>query len=276
RASRGSRAMITVSDLYYYPIKSCRGYALQTAVLDARGISHDRRFLIVDAKGRFITQREQPRVALIEPCVTDDSLSLTAPGMSPLMIETRAARERRSVVIWRDTVEALDMGEAVSRWLSEYLREPARLVKFADDVTRKVSADYARRPTDQTGFADGYPLLLITQESLDDLNTRLAVSGSDPLPMNRFRPNLVVSGAQPYAEDSWQQIRIGDLVLDLVKPCARCVTTTTDQHTAARGKEPLATLARYRNNERGALFGQNVIHAGPGTLHMGDAVEIVN
>lgn len=260
-----------VSGLYYYPIKSCRGYALQTALLDARGLAHDRRFLIVDAKDRFITQREQPRVALIEPYVTDDSLSLTAPGMSPLVIETRAARERRSVVIWRDTVEAVDQREAAARWLSEYLGEPARLVKFADDVTRRVNADFARRPTDQTGFADGFPLLLITQESLDDLNTRLA----DPLPMNRFRPNLVVSGAQPYAEDNWKQIRIGDMLFDLVKPCARCVTTTTDQHTAARGKEPLATLAKYRHSTSGALFGQNVIHAGPGTLRVGDTVEIV-
>jgi hypothetical protein len=262
---------IAVSGLYYYPIKACRGYALQTALLDARGIAHDRRFLIVDANDRFITQREHARLAMIEPCVTDDALALTAPGMPPLTIETRAATARRSVVIWRDTVEAIDQGEAVARWLSAYLGEAARLVKFAEDVTRKVNAAYARRPTDQTGFADGYPLLLISQASLDDLNTRLP----SPLPMNRFRPNLVVSGTAPYAEDAWKQIRIGEVVLDVVKPCARCVTTTTDQHTAARGKEPLATLATYRNSERGVLFGQNVIHSRPGTLRVGAAVEII-
>lgn len=134
-----------------------------------------------------------------------------------------------------------------------------------------MNAEYARRPSDQTGFADGYPLLILSQESLDDLNQRLA----EPLPMNRFRPNLVVSGTEPYAEDTWKQIRIGEVVLDIVKPCARCVTTTTNQTNAERGKEPLATLAKYRNSERGALFGQNVIHAGPGTLTVGQAVEVL-
>lgn len=264
--------MITLSGLYYYPIKSCRGYGLETAMLDVRGIEHDRRFLIVDAHHHFITQRENARMALIAPQVNNGTLTLTAPGQPTLSLETRTATERRPVRIWRDTVEALDQGEAAAQWLSEYLGEAARLVKFDEAVVRKVSAEYARRPTDQTGFADGYPLLLISQASLDDLNTRLA----EPLPMNRFRPNLVVSGTTPYAEDTWKQIRMGEVVLDIVKPCARCVTTTTDQATAVRGKEPLATLAKYRNSERGALFGQNVIHAGPGTLTVGQSVEVLS
>jgi len=264
--------MITLTGIYYYPIKSCRGYALETAALDARGLEHDRRFLIVDANNHFVTQREHTRLALIEPQISNSTLTLTAPGMSALIVETQVSNTRRPVKIWRDTVEALDQGDEAAQWLSEYLGEAVRLVKFDEAVVRKVSAEYARRPTDQTGFADGYPLLLISQESLDDLNARLAT----PLPMNRFRPNLVVSGGTPYAEDTWKQIRIGEVILDIVKPCARCVTTTTDQATAVRGKEPLATLAQYRNSERGALFGQNVIHAGPGTLTVGQAVEILN
>jgi hypothetical protein len=328
-------ATIAVTGLYYYPIKGCRGYALQTAVLDERGIVDDRRFLIVDAKDRFVTQREHPQLALIAPCVEPRTLSLTAPGTQPVTIDTHSPTARRTVTIWRDTVEAIDQGEAAARWLSEYLGEPVRLVKFADDVLRKVNADYARRPTDQTGFADGYPLLLITQESLNDLNSRLSAPRSGereapgaspaqatlapaprsgereapgaspaqatlapaprsgereapgaspaqatlapaPLPMNRFRPNLVISGAGPYAEDTWKQIRIGAMLLDIVKPCARCVVTTTDQASAERGKEPLATLATYRASERGVLFGQNVIHAGPGTLKLGQRVEIIH
>lgn len=263
--------MITLTGLFYYPVKSCRGYALKTAVLDARGIQHDRRFLIVDAENRFVTQREHAKLALLEPHIANGTLTLSAPGQPTLSIDTHSATERRVVQIWRDTVEALDQGEAAAQWLSEYLSKPMRLVKFDEAVVRKVNAQYARRPTDQTGFADGYPLLLISQESLDDLNARLAT----PLPMNRFRPNLVVSGTEPYAEDTWKQIRIGEVVLEIVKPCARCVTTTTDQSTAVRGKEPLATLATYRDSERGVLFGQNVIHAGPGTLTIGQSVELI-
>lgn len=264
--------MITLTGLFYYPIKSCRGYELETAVLDARGLQHDRRFLIVDAENRFVTQREHAKLALLEPHVANGTLTLIAPGQPTLSIDTHSATERRTVQIWRDTVEALDQGSAAAQWLSGYLGEPMRLVKFDEAVVRKVNADYARRPTDQTGFADGYPLLIISQESLDDLNTRLAT----PLPMNRFRPNLVVSGTEPYAEDTWKQIRIGEVVLDIVKPCARCVTTTTDQNTALRGKEPLATLAKYRDSERGVLFGQNVIHAAPGILTIGQSVEIIS
>jgi hypothetical protein len=263
--------MITLTGLFYYPIKSCRGHALETAVLDKRGLQHDRRFLIVDANNQFVTQRDNAKLALIEPHIANGTLTLTAPGQAPLSLETRSATQRRAVQIWRDTVEALDQGEIAAQWLSDYLGEAVRLVKFDEAVVRKVSAQYARRPTDQTGFADGYPLLIISQESLDDLNSRLAA----PLPMNRFRPNLVVSGTTPYAEDTWKQIRIGEVVLDIVKPCARCVITTTDQSTAVRGKEPLATLATYRDSERGVLFGQNVIHAGPGTLKLGQAVEVL-
>ncbi|MBL8045285.1 MAG: MOSC domain-containing protein [Anaerolineales bacterium] len=263
--------MITLTGLFYYPIKSCRGHALEAAQLDERGLQHDRRFLIVNADNQFVTQRENAKLALLEPHIKNGTLTLTAPGQAPLSIETHSATQRRPVQIWRDTVEALDQGEAAAQWLSDYLGETVRLVKFDEAVVRNVSAQYARRPTDQTGFADGYPLLIISQESLDDLNARLAT----PLPMNRFRPNLVVSGATPYAEDTWKQIRIGAVVLDIVKPCARCMITTTDQNTAVRGKEPLATLATYRDSERGVLFGQNVIHAAPGMLQLGQIVEVL-
>ncbi len=260
-----------VTGLYVYPVKSCRGIALEQATLDARGIVHDREWLVVDDASRFLTQREVPRLALIRPTLADDALHLEAPGLPPLRLPYGGGGAVRAVTIWRDTCPALDQGDAAAAWLSDFLGHRCRLVRFADDHVRHVNPAYARSERDQVAFADGYPLLLISEASLQDLNRRLP----EPLPMNRFRPNIVVRGCAPYAEDEWDTLRIGEVLAYGVKPCPRCAIPMTDQETARRGKEPLRTLATYRDSDLGILFGQNVIHAAPGVLRVGDAVEVL-
>ncbi len=262
---------LRVTALNVYPVKSCAGTPLQTAELGRRGILHDREFMVVDPDRRFLTQREHPRLALIRPTRSDATLTLHAPGMSPLVLEP-ADGDRLLASIWRDCVMAADQGDRAAEWLSEYLGARCRLVRQPDDVVRSVDPAFATTAADEVGFADGYPVLLISEESLIDLNSRL----EEPLPMNRFRPNIVVSGTtQPYAEDTWAEIRIGALGFSVVKASARCVTTTTDQSTAERGREPLATLATYRNVARGVLFGQNLIHSSPGRIAVGDTLEVI-
>ena len=261
-----------VSALYRYPVKSCAGSSLEVADLGPRGIAHDREFMLVEpASGLFFTQRELPRMALIEPAREHCALRLRAPGMPDLTAPVLAAGQTREVLIWRDRCTAVDQGDEAAAWLSQFLRRPCRLVRMAEDHVRRVDPTYAVSEEDQVGFADGYPFLVISEESLADLNARLA----RPLPMNRFRPNIVVRGGTAYEEDRWRRVRIGGIEFHLVKACARCAITTTDQATAEVGREPLATLATYRRSERGVLFGQNAIHAATGSIRIGDAVEVL-
>jgi len=176
------------------------------------------------------------------------------------------------VVIWKDHCKAVDQGAQAAQWLSAYLGTACRLVHIPDGYVRQVDQLYANTKQDQVGFADGYPLLLISQASLDDLNTRLA----EPLPMTRFRPNIVVSGCTPFAEDTWKTIRIGDMLFTLAKPCARCVLTTVDPQTGIQGKEPLKTLATYRHLPgKGVLFGQNLIQKHTGSIRVHDTVQVL-
>ncbi len=213
-------------------------------------------------------------MALIQPAIADDCLRLTAPGVSGLELPVDQPGERVGVTVWKDSgIGAVDQGDPVAAWFSAYLGSNCRLVRFADDAVRPVNPKYAPRPTDQVSFADGYPFLIISEASLAELNSRL----DDPLPMNRFRPNIVVAGTEAYAEDTWRAIRVGEVEIDVVKPCARCTITTTDQATAARGKEPLRTLATYRAGKSGPLFGQNAIQrASGGTIRLGDPVAVID
>ncbi|HEV2529502.1 MAG TPA: MOSC N-terminal beta barrel domain-containing protein [Thermomicrobiales bacterium] len=266
---------VRVTGLFRYPIKSCRGQALDAATFDARGIEHDREFVIVDDGGQFLTQRQVPRMALIAPELTEDGLNVTAPDMPPIRFSRQREGNHIPVAIWKDHAPGVDQGDQIADWLSDFLRQPVRLARMADDHVRQVDQDYAR-PTDQTGFSDGYPALLISEESLVELNRQLEAAGEAALPMNRFRPNIVVAGAsEPNAEDGWGEVRIGDMTLNGVKLCARCAITTTDQETAETGKEPLRTFARYRKFRRGVMFGQNMTFDAPGTIRVGDAVEVV-
>ncbi len=261
-----------VAEVNVYPIKSCAGTALEASRIDARGFVNDRRWLVVNQHCRFQTQREIARMALVKPHVDELSLRLTAPEMEALELPADQDGQRVEVTIWKDSgVGAVDQGDEAADWLSTFLKRKVRLVRFADDYFRQVSQTHAPRESDQVGFADGYPFLFISEASLTDLNTRL----EEPLPMNRFRPNIVIHGAEPYAEDTWKVVRIGDVEFDVVKSCARCAITTTDQVTAQRGKEPLATLATYRQETRGVMFGQNVVHRSTGTIKTGMPLEVL-
>jgi hypothetical protein len=262
---------VFLSHLYVYPIKSCAGIALDEATVGPRGILHDREWMIVRPDGVFLTQRELPRLALIVPRLDGVHLALEAPGMPPVLVRAEDEGAALEVVVWRDRCLAKDAGAEVARWLTDFLEAPCRLVHMPPSTVRPVDPAYAA-PTDQVGFADGFPLLLAAEESLVDLNARLP----EPIPMNRFRPNLVIRGAEPFAEDTWTVIRIGGLTFRVAKACARCVTTTVDQSIGVKdGKEPLATLATYRQSPRGVLFGQNLIHDAPGVLRVGDRVEVL-
>ena len=267
-------APATLAAIHIDPVKSAAGIPLDAVELDAFGPRHDRRWLVVDPAGRFMTQRRHPRLALIRPTLGPDTLTLDAPGMPRLTLplEPPAGAVER-VRIWKDEVVARPAGDEAARWLSTFLGTPCRLVYMPDTGVRQVSLRYGR-PGDRVAFADAYPVMLLSAESLDALNARLA----EPVPVNRFRPNLVVCGVgEPHAEDRWRRIRVGSVELDVVKPCARCVITTIDQTTARRtGKEPLRTLATYRRGpDGGVLFGMNAIHRTRGTLRVGDAVEVL-
>jgi uncharacterized protein len=258
--------------LYVYPVKSCRGIALDEARLTERGLAHDREWMIVDAGGRFITQRELPRLALIKTELSDTALRLSAPGLPALEIEFDRDGARRNVTVWRDTLPAIDQGDDAAQWLSQWIGAPARLVRFDRTVKRMCNPDFAGPGGAHHAFADGYPVLVLSQGSLAELNRRLAA----PLPVDRFRPNVLLAGIDAHDEDHFAAIEIGRARLKLVKPCTRCQITTTDQLSAKVGIEPLPTLAQYRHNAAldGVTFGMNaIIEAGAGaTIATGAAV----
>ena len=266
-----------VSSLHIYPIKSCAGTTLREGQVGKYGIEGDRSLVIVDPNGRFLTQRELPRMALITPQLIHDHLVLTAPNALSLPVPILKDGVRQIVQIWRHTVSAVDQGDAAAEWLSAFLNTPVRLVGPAPDFARPLNPQYAPRPTDETAFADGYPVLLISKASLDALNSRLIQRGQEPLPMNRFRPNIVVEDTQAFAEDDWKRIHIGEVTFDVVKPCPRCPIPAINQDTGVSdGKEPLATLATFRTHELGVIFGQNLVQASRGVVRVGDRVGIEN
>jgi len=266
--------MIQLARLTYYPIKGCRGFDVEQWNIERMGLEADRRLMVVTPEGHFLTQREHPRLALVTPARVAESMHLSAPEFDSLRFTLRPSGPTVTVEIWRSkNVQAVDQGDEPAEWFSNWLGTPVRLVHFADGHVRHVNRDYAINHDDHTAFADGYPILIASEESLADLNARLET----PLPMNRFRPNIVVRGCeQSFAEDTWRRIRIGEVELAIVKPCARCEVTTTNQQTAVRAKEPLKTLATFRKQKGGAMFGQNAIPLGAGRLEVGMTVEILS
>ena len=261
---------IRLSGISIYPVKSCGGIALQSTRLDAFGPEGDRRWMLVDGAGQFVTQRSLSKLALIGTALEADQLTLSLADRRLSVPVPAADALRRSVTVWGDTLEALDAGDAAADWLFETLGLPCRLVYMPDDARRQVQPLYARRG-DTVSFADGFPLLLISQASLDDLNTRL----DRPVPMNRFRPNLVISGCLAFEEDRWQRIRIGAVELQVAKPCSRCVMPSIDQATAQRDPQINRVLASYRRRDGQVYFGQNLLYPEPGTLSVGDSVKVL-
>lgn len=251
-----------ISELFVYPVKSARGLSVDQWPLDERGLAHDREYMVVDPDGTCLTQREAPRLAVVEPSLDGDGLRIT----SPVGSATAVPEGLREVTVWEHTGSAVDCGDKAADMLTTLLERPCRLVKVAPDH---------RRPTEdgagQVSFVDGYPLLLLCDTSWVELNARLP----EPLPMNRFRPNVVIEGADAFAEDSWATIDLGDVRVDVTKPCARCAITRVDQATGIRGDgEPLRTLGTFRKAKGGVMFGQNAVHRQPGQLRVGDPVKV--
>lgn len=259
--------MLRLASIHLYPVKACRGISVPRAEVADRGLEGDRRWMIVDAGDCFVSQRQDPRLALVDVALEPDAIRLGAPGLAPLLVPRRLETgPARQVQVWRHTARALEDMDG-SAWISAYLGAPHRLVYMPDDHRRPVDPDFAGEGH-IVGFADGYPFLLITQASLDDLNARLA----EPIEMRRFRPNLVVEGAAPFAEDGWARLRIGELLFRGVKPCDRCTVTTVDPDTGTRGPEPLRTLSTYRKDGNKVLFGMNLVHEQRGPIAVGDPV----
>ena len=262
----------TLTQINIYPVKSLGGYSADAANVEPRGLQYDRRWMLVNGDGRFLSQRELPRMALITPAVEADSLTLCAPGLVPLRIPLHSPGEANETVsVWRSVCQAVPMGAEADEWFGEFLGVPCRLVFMPDETRRSVNPKYSAGEG-IVSFADGYPLLLLGEASLDDLNTRLEA----PVPMNRFRPNLVVSGPPAFAEDGWAKVRIGSAMFHGVKPCDRCGLITVDQAIGeAAGPEPLKTLTSYRLKDQKVLFGQLLIPDSVGVVRVGDAVELL-
>jgi len=270
-----SKVEAAITGLFVYPVKSCRGIARQSAQLAATGFDGDRHWMLVRPNGRFVTQRELPRMALIETQLDHASLRLSAPGMTPLEVLRDEAGPARAVTVWKFEGSGLDCGDAAAAWASQYLKTPLRLVKFDPGAPRVCSPEWTGETRAVTEFSDGYPILVISRASLADLNSRLPHA----LPMERFRPNVVIDGVEAYDEDRMHELRVGSVSLRIVKPCTRCSITTTDQHKGAvDGVEPLRTLKEYRYDAKlkGVLFGQNaIIIRGVGEeLRVGQQMEV--
>lgn len=263
-----------ISEINIYPIKSLGGITLNESKVEERGLAFDRRWMLVDERNQFLTQREFPAMAAIKIVLETDGLVASVEDSSLRVSRLPPTKEIANVKVWRSSVKAQVYGTETNEWFSQILKTKCRLVLMPETAKRRVNPLYAvRKFWDTVSFADGYPFMLIGRSSLDDLNSRLEI----PLPMNRFRPNLVVDGSAPFAEDSWKLIKIGETIFHIVKPCARCVVTTVDQESGEKaGKEPLKTLAMYRTKKGKVMFGQNLIakNAG-GCLRVGDKVEVL-
>jgi len=267
-----------LSEIHIYPVKSCAGISLRAADVQPRGLQFDRRWMLVEANtGKFLTARSTPKLLSLRAAPSAAGVLLSAPDLPEIFAAIPSESSLISVSIWDDSLNARSCDSAVNHALSVWLGEPVQLVFMGDENARLTDPRYATAPAQSVSFADGFPILLITQASLDGLNQHLSAKGRAEVPMARFRPNLVVTGAEPaHAEDSWRRIRIGERHFALVKPCVRCVLTTIDTTTLVRDSfgEPLKTLLEYRRTAKGVTFGMNLIPLDAGTVQVGAAVKV--
>lgn len=259
-----------VTELNIYPVKSMRGIALPVMPITAMGPQWDRRWMLVDKAGGFISQREEPRLCLLDTVLGQEQLTVSAPSYSSVSVDTTARGEAREVEVWGDKVAAIDCGDSAAHWFSRFLKRDCRLVYMPATTTRQVDAAYSR-VGDSVSFADGFPLLLISEASLDELNRRLEI----PVTMAHFRPNIVVSGCEPFAEDRWQKVQLGAVEFDLVKPCSRCVIPSINPATAIKNSQVLRELAAFRRWQGKVYFGQNLIHRGLGKIALGESLKVL-
>lgn len=261
--------MIEVTDLYIHPLKSAASISVDSAAIDNFGFKNDRRWMLVDSSGNFLSQRQLPIMCLIKAVVDGAVLMLTVPNQSPLKVTVDKSREQQ-VIIWGDSCRSYDCGDEAAGYLSVFLETKCRMVYFPDEGVRQVDMDYARKG-ELTGFSDGFPLLIVSQESLDFINNKLKKNVS----MARFRPNIVVSGVEAFAEDGWKEVVIGGITLRIVKPCSRCAIPSIDPLTGFRSAELIKVLRTYRMRNDKIYFGQNVIADSTGELEVGMTVDVV-
>lgn len=260
-----------VASLHIYPIKGCRGLSVPSAAIDALGFVGDRRLMLIDPSGRFVSQREEPLLATITPELAGTRLTVRAAQVQPLVLEVDLGGAALDVTIWSSQLQAIDQGERAAAWFAGVLGRARRLVWFGPGSSRPIDPAYSPRADAETAFTDGYQALITLEASLADLNGRLV----EPVPMARFRPNVVVHGGAAWSEDQWREVTVGEMTFDAVKPCARCVVTTLDQQSGAvdRRQEPLRTLDSFRTFPGlGAIFGQNLVARSTGSLVVGDQV----
>ena len=268
-------AAIRLASIHIYPMKAARAVDLGESIVEPWGLAGDRRWLLVDEDGRFVSQREEPSLARVVVTQGPGTINVTTAGFPSCQIAAPAeVGHLLKVTVWGSTVLAAAAGPAGDEWFSAYLGRPVRLV-YLDDPTRRAVDPEFGLDGDVVSFADGYPLLLTSTASLDELGRWLTEDGGEPVPMTRFRPNAVVTGAPPWAEDHWRRIRIGTVEFRVAKPCGRCVVTTTDQITGEVGSQPLKMLGRRRRFGKQLVFGQNLIPDGPGVIRAGNPVEIL-
>lgn len=269
--------------VHVHPVKALRGFSPAQAEVEPWGLAGDRRWTVVDTAGKVVTQRQHARLALASAALLPDGgVTLSAPGCETLTVEVpdpRRGTPTITVEIFGDLVEALPADPAADTWFSAYLESEVRLVHMDDPARRRPVDPDVALPGETVSFADGFPLLVTTTSSLDALNSLIAQgdhADEGPLPMNRFRPNVVIDGTAPWAEDGWRRLAIGEVTFRVPKSCGRCVVTTTDQETAERGKEPLRTLALHRRDGSRLIFGQNLVPERRGVIKVGDPVEILD
>ena len=267
---------ITVTAINIFPVKSLGGISLDASSITSRGLQHDRRLMVIDAHHEFLTQREYPLMATLQATINGDQLTLTSPFGDAISVPLEPPlMPTRTVKVWSSHVHSHTVSAEADEWLTNYLGIDARLVYMPDSAERRVAPDYAKNG-EIVSFADGYPLLIASEESLADLNSRIVTNHGQPVPMNRFRANLVVRGCTAFAEETWQDFQIGSAIFRGVKPCTRCQVTTTDQATGeVRGPEPLRTLAIYRNSPNGVKFGMNLLPVKLGTVRVGVSLQLL-
>jgi len=268
--------MSTLTALYRYPVKSAQAETLRHSEFDGLGLTGDRRWMLIDdASGRFLTQRALPQLGRLQALLREDGgVQLSAPEQGAITVSVPGDHALlRGITLWSDTLRVPDAGDEAAAWVSRLVGKPTRLVYMPAERARTAGAAYGD-PGDRVAFADGFPLLLIGSASLDDLSRRVGRS----LEMLRFRPNLVIDGVPPYAEDGWKRIRIGEHEFRLLKPCSRCILTTIDPSSGQRSsdREPLATLKTYREQEGQVFFGQNLVADGAGVLEVGMPVTVLD
>jgi hypothetical protein len=276
-----------VSELCIYPIKSCQGIKLQQAQVTPKGFAWDREMMLVNQQGKFLTQRQYPLLAKVKVELVEDGIVLKTQDNSvePINFTPTLKGTEIEVEIWRDRTIAIDQGDQLAQWFHQVLQlEPnkqCRLVRQSPQYIRPVNQKYALKGDEVVSFADGYPFLLTATASLQELNARIQDMYQQPkqtIPMNRFRPNIVVETTEPFIEDKWKSIQIGEVIFTVVKPCSRCIITTTDQQTGTRDetKEPLRSLGTFRQfAEQGVMFGENMTSQTTGAVRVGDSIQVL-